>query len=119
MHDGSYMPEMEKSACSATFMIYRTATNFCAKGAAVENSADADNYCAEILGGIPVQLVLCTAASNPDITYGTQRSDYENDGVVKHGNSATCHLKEKQVQAKILRCLKKAVSSNNFVTDYQ
>ena len=119
VHDGSYMPEVERNACEAAFMIYCTATESRAKGAAVEYSMDADNYHAEILGGLLVQLVLRVASSDPSIAFGTQRTDCDNDGVVKHGNSATRQLKENQAQADILRCFKQLVSSNNFVTDYQ
>ena len=52
VHDGSYMKEVNPHVCSAAFMIRCNATGLRAKGLVAEWSESADNYRAEILGGI-------------------------------------------------------------------
>ena len=52
VHDGSYMKEVNPQACSAAFMIRCSATGLRAKGTVAEWSDSADNYRAEILGGL-------------------------------------------------------------------
>ena len=51
VHDGSYMPHVSESVCSAAIMIRCSVTKLQAKGSIVEYSASADNYRGEILGG--------------------------------------------------------------------
>ena len=98
------MPELSKKACSAAFMIVDTQTNKRAKGVVAEKSDNADNYRAEILGGLVVQLVLRAASQNRASPYAPVRIDCDNDGVVKHGNKPLRKLKGKQAQSDILRC---------------
>ena len=62
VHDGSYMPKVTKKVCSAAFYIYCKTTKQRCRGAAAEHSTNANNYRAEILGGIMIQLVLIAAS---------------------------------------------------------
>ena len=119
VHDGSYMPHVDRHVCSAAFMIYCTRTKSRAKGTVVERCEDADNYRAEILGGIMVQLVLLAALQNKACPYRTTRIDCDNRGVVQHGNAAGVALKEKQPQADVLRVLKHLITKHCFAVDYQ
>jgi len=118
VHDGSYMPLLSKKACSAAFMILDTHTNNRAKGVVAERSDNADNYRAEILGGLMVQLVLRAASQNRASPYAPVRIDCDNDGVVKHGNAPGRKLKEKQAQSDILRCFKQQVEFNPFDSEF-
>ena len=54
VHDGLYMPHVDKQVCSAAFMVYCTRTKLRAKGTVVVRCADADNYRAEIFGRLVV-----------------------------------------------------------------
>ena len=50
--DGLYMTSVTTEACSAAFYIYYKYTKNVTKGSIAEHSSSANNYCAEILGGI-------------------------------------------------------------------
>ncbi len=93
-------------------MIYCSATNQRAKGLAAEHSPAANNYRAKILGGLLVQLVLRSASQDRGVAYTAQRIDCDNEGVVKHGNTASHPLKEKQPQSDLLRYLKHLIQAN-------
>ena len=60
VHDVSYMLKVDALVCLAGFMLRCTVTGCQAKGV-VEKSEDTNDYRAEILGGIIVQLALCAA----------------------------------------------------------
>ena len=100
------MPEVDKEVCSAAVMIYCKVTKCRAKGSVVEKSADADNYRAELLGGLLVQLILKAASQRRTSPYAPVAIDCDNMGVVKHGNTASKALQEKQAQADVLRVFK-------------
>ena len=119
VHDGSYMVEVDKSVCSAGFMIYCKNTQHKAKGTVVEKSDQADNYRGEILGGLMIQLVLKAAAQTSHSCYEPVQVDCDNIGVVRHGNSASKKLKAKQSQADVLRSLKQLITSQVFDTIYE
>ena len=110
VHDGSYMKEVNPRVCSAAYMIRCSATGLRAKGTVAEWSESADNYRAEILGGIMTQLVLKAASQNPNWSYATVTVDCDNKGVVLHGNSPRRALKEKQAQADVLRVFKRLIN---------
>ena len=99
VHDGSYMPHVDKKVCSAGYMFYCRNSKKRAKGAVVERSDEADNYRAELLGGLIVQLVLRAAAQTRASPYRPASIECDNKGVVLHGNAAKRPLKEKQAQA--------------------
>ena len=109
VHDGSYMPHVAKDVCSAGFMIYCKNYKYKAKGTVVERSSDADNYRAEILGGVMIQLILRAASQRRSSPYHPAPVECDNMGVVTHGNSTRRALPEKQAQADVLRCLKSLV----------
>ena len=113
VHDGSYMREVEPNACSAAYMIRCNATGLRAKGSVAEWSESADNYRAEILGGIMTQLVLRAASCDPTLAFKEVTVDCDNKGVVLHGNSAWRPLKEKQAQADVLRCFKQLINEQH------
>jgi hypothetical protein len=114
VHDGSYMIEVNPQACSAAFMIRCSATGLRAKGTVEEWSESADNYRAEILGGIMTQLVLKAASQDPMLQYKEVTVDCDNRGVVLHGNSPQRALKEKQAQADVLRVFKRVINEQQF-----
>jgi len=113
VHDGSYMKEVNPQVCSAAFMIRCSNTGLRAKGAVEEWLESADNYRAEILGGIMTQLVLKAASQDPRLHYRTVTVDYDNKGVVIHGNSPQWPLKENQAQADVLRVLKRVINTSS------
>ena len=119
VHDGSYMKELDKNVCSAGFMIFCSRTKCQAKGAVAEWSENADNYRAEILGGVLIQLVLRAASRTPNATYEPVEIDCNNQGAVTHGNTATRVLKAKQEQADILRSFKQLVMENSFKSEFK
>jgi len=118
VHDGSYMRNVDKTVCSAAYMIYCVATKQKCKGSVVERSSSADNYRAEILGGLVVQLILRAATSGRRCNFQPVQIDCDNDGVVKHGNAPARALKEKQAQADMLRCLKQLVIEQPLVVNF-
>ena len=69
IHDSLYMKEVDPHACSAEYMIQCSDTGLRAKGSVAEWSESADNYRAEILGGIMTQLVLRAASRDPTLSY--------------------------------------------------
>ena len=93
VHDGSYMIYMAKNVCSAAFMIYAKATKQQCKMSVVEKPKDADNYRAEILGGVMVQLVLRAASQRLTSPYRETQVEYNNLGVVNHGGTPKWDLK--------------------------
>ena len=95
-------------------MIYCTQSNNRVKSKVVEGVDSANNYLAEILGGIMTQLVLQTASS-PFAPNSEQKVvDYDNTGVVLHGNSSWQCIKEKQAQADVLYVFRQLVSRKSF-----
>ena len=104
------MKEVNPHVCSAAYMIWCKATGLCAKGTVVEWSKSADNYRAEILGGVLTQLVLNAASQDPSQQYKEVTVDCNNNGVVLHGNSPRRALKEKQTQADVLRVFKRLIT---------
>ena len=79
----------------------------------------ADNYCAEILGGIMCQLILCAASRRASSPYLPVDIDCDNLGVVNHGNSPHRQLPTKQSQADALRSLKQLIIENPFPSHYR
>ena len=114
VHDGSYMPHVSESVCSAAVMIYCTRTKQQAKGSIVERSSSADNYRGEILGGIMIQLILRAASRRLSSPYRPASIHCDNLGVVNHGNNPSRRLPEKQSQADALRSFKQLTLANPF-----
>ena len=119
VHDGSYMPHLSTTACSAGFIIRCMATGKTATGSIAEQSDSASNYRGEILGGMMIQLVLRAASRDPDVAYHQIIVNCDNIGVVGHGNNPNEPLPEKQTQADTLRCLKQYIRENFFEVVYE
>ena len=119
VHDGSYMVHLDKQVSSAAFYIYCRISKLRCKGSVAEWSSQADNYRAEILGGIMVQLVLRAATqSRLSAPYRPVVIECDNAGVVSHGNTPRRGLKEKQVHADALRYLKQLISESPADSNY-
>ena len=119
VHDGSYMPEVTTEVCSAAIYIYCQHTKKRAKGCIVEHTPDADNYRAELLGGLMTQLVLRAASSRKLSPYKEASIFCDNQGVLSHGNAPWAPLSEKQPQADVIRSLKQMTRENPFPTNWK
>ena len=110
---------MDKKVCSAAFYIYCKTTKQRCKGAAAEHSTNADNYRAEILGGILIQVVLIAASQKRPSPYRLAVVECDNNGVVTHGNSPGQGLKERQAQEDALRIFKQLITDHPFEVSYK
>ena len=89
-HDGSYMPHLANNICACAVVIYCTHTDQYADLTWAEKStkSSANNYRAEILGGIGAQLIIKAAITGRGVTgHQALRIGCDNMGVVRHGNS--------------------------------
>ncbi len=105
-HDGSYMPHLANNICAYAVMIYCTHTDQYTEMTWVEKStkSSANNYWAEILGGIGAQLIIKAAITGRGVAgHQALRIGCNNMGVVRHGNSPLWSMLERQPQADILR----------------
>ena len=76
-------------------------------------SKSADNYRAEILGGIAAQLVIKAVLTDRRVHPSMRlRIGCDNLGVVKHGNKPLRPLYERQAQADVLRLFKQLISQS-------
>ena len=119
VHDGSYMPHVSTEVCSAAIYIYCQITKNVAKGVIVEHTPDADNYRAELLGGLMTQLVLRAASRRSSSPYKTANIYCDNQGVLNHGNAPHKSLCEKQAQADVIRSMKQITRENPFNTEWK
>lgn len=82
-------------------------------------SDTADNYRAEILGTISLQLVISVAIDGKYVSPSScVRLGCDNDGVVKHGNHAYRPLPSTQSQADVLRYFKDMVLASPLKQKY-
>lgn len=112
MSDGSYNSHLALDVCSCAAIIHRTDTGQRAKVTWVEKSDPftADNYRAELLGGIALQLMLQVAVDGKFTGLQPKpRFGCDNRGVVHHGNHPCRPMPEKQAQADVLRYYKRLV----------
>ena len=112
------MPKVDPTVCSAAILIYCKESRQSCKATVAERSNMADNYRAEILGGILTQLLLHAASPSPITGYIQQTICCDNRGVVGHVNSASTGLKSKQPQADTLRTLKQLILTAKYNTTY-
>jgi hypothetical protein len=106
MSDGSYDPLVAEDVCSCTAIIECQMSGRRASVTWTERSDKytADNYRAEILGGIALQLIICTACEGKYISPSMKlRIGCDNNGVVHHGNHPRRPFPAKQSQADVLR----------------
>lgn len=117
MSDGSYDPLLADDVCSCAAIISCQRTGQRASVTWVEKSDryTADNYRAEILGGIALQLIVRTACESKYISPSMRpRFGCDNNGVVRHGNFPRRPLPAKQPQADVLRYYRELVKSAQF-----
>jgi hypothetical protein len=92
-------------------------TGYCTDMTWVERSSkiSADNYRAEILGGVGAQLLVKTAVTGCQVA-GSHIPGYgcDNLGVVIHGNNCRHPMLEKQAQADVLRLFKLLILSSQI-----
>ncbi len=105
-HDGSYMPHLANNVYACAAVIYCSHTNQYTDVTWVEKSAKkaANNYRTEILGGCSTQLIIKAAITGCNVLgHGTLTVGCDNMGVVRHGNSPSHPMLEKQPQPDVLR----------------
>ena len=88
------MPKVATDVCSAAVVIYCKITKQSISVAWVEktNHKSADNYNAEILGGIAAQLITKAVLTNHQVHPSIQpRIGCDNLGVVKYGTHPSAH----------------------------
>jgi hypothetical protein len=114
-HDGSYMPCLANNICSCAVVLHCMDTGYYADLTWVERSskARADNYRAEIFGGVGAQLLVKAAVTGRHVA-GSHIPHYgcDNMGIVIHGNHCRRPMLEKQAQADILRLFKSLMSTS-------
>jgi hypothetical protein len=117
MSDGSYNEKVGRDICSCAAIIYCSATGNKASVTWVEKSDvhTADNYRAEILGGIALQILTQVATDGKYVSVDMKpRFGCDNKGVVHHGNHPRRPMPEKQRQADVLRYYKRLVRDAPF-----
>jgi hypothetical protein len=117
MSDGSYDEKRAADICSCAAMIRCRLTGKTASVTWVEKSDrfSADNYRAELLGGIALQLIVRTACDGKHLSPSIRpRFGCDNKGVVYHGNHPWRPIAAKQLQADLLRYYKELVRTSPF-----
>lgn len=110
--DGSYNEALASDVCSSASVIHCRETGSTAKVTWVEKSDahTADNYRAEILGAVALQILVRTAIDGKYVNMDMcPRFGCDNKTVVHHGNHPHRPMPEKQSQADVLRYFKKIV----------
>ncbi len=113
VHDGSYMPHLDGSICSAAVVILCTATmkmgtvHLCEK----TNHYTASNYRGEILGGIITSQILLSIDSLNTTTDGAATCYCDNLGVIHHANNHSTSLPESQKQTDALLSFRRQLQS--------
>ena len=117
MSDGSYNEAVARDVCSCAAVIQCSTTGHRASVTWVEKSDNytADNYRAEILGGIALQLLLSVAVDGKYISPSMRPIiGCDNSGVVLHGNTPYRPLPSQQGQADVLRYYKQLIRQQPF-----
>ena len=118
MSDGSYNSAIATDACSCASIILRTdTTGDRAKVTWVERSDvhTADNYRAELLGAIALQLLVRVALDGKYVNKDMRpRFGCDNKTVVFHGNHPHRPMPEKQAQADLLQYFKYLVRESPY-----
>jgi hypothetical protein len=121
VHDGSYMPDLDPSICSAAVVVTCTKSGrvgriqICEKTDAIS----ASNYRAEIIGGLLASHILRTLDSL--ITGGTTGVQLycDNLGVVHHAHHPFRTLSERQAQADVLSVFVNNLRNTTIKWEYQ
>jgi hypothetical protein len=112
MSDGSYNDNVALDVCSCAVVFRDRFSGDTARVSWVEksNNYTADNYRAELLGGIAIQLLLKVATDGKYIPRDLRpQCGCDNSTVVWHGNHPRRPMPEKQAQADLLRYYKRLV----------
>jgi hypothetical protein len=102
------MPELSKTACSGAFILHCSRTKQEIRGCFTDCSPESDNYRGELLGALrPLLLLTAAFKSRPDLDQDellqlTQKTYFDNRGVVLHGNQPNSALKDGQKQADLI-----------------
>ena len=115
MSDGSYDEKRAPDVCSCSAMIRCKISGHTASVTWVEHSDrfSADNYRAELLGAIALQLLIKVACDGKYISPVMRpRIGCDNVGVVFHGNHPWRPIAAKQMQADLLRYYKELVRTS-------
>ena len=110
--DGSYNESLANDVCSSASLIRCNQTGNSASVTWVErsNSHTADNYRAELLGAVALQIMVNTAIDGKYVSMDMRlRFGCDNRTVVFHGNHPRRPMPEKQAQADVLRHFKKLI----------
>lgn len=104
VHDGSYMPELDPSICSAALAILCLQTGKMGRLKMCEKTdpSSATNYRAEIIGGLLASHVLHTIDSILPVSKTRVHIYCDNLGVVNHAQHPHRPLHEKQAQSDVL-----------------
>lgn len=111
-HDGSYMPNLDTTRCSAATVFLGMKTGQIATVTYCEQTSvsTASNYRGELIGGVLATLLLLALAecteSRPPCTLNIY---CDNLGVVSHGNNYLRPLPERQVQHDVLSLLRRNI----------
>ncbi len=108
------MKELSPEICSAATMVYCTIAKARCKCTWAEQSSVAGPYRGEILGGLMTQSILNAAALEYHGTIPPVMVNYDNNGVVSHGNTPLWALPTNQTQADVLRAFKHLVAVQPF-----
>jgi hypothetical protein len=108
------MKKISPYMLSAAVMIYCKMTKKVCKCTIAEQSQSAGSYKREILGGVVTQLFLRTAVQGRMGPYPLTIEYCNNDGVVKHGNTPFRPLLSTQLNADVLRIMKRMILDHQF-----
>ena len=121
-HDGSFMPDLDLSRCSASTVFTCTATGNIAVLSFCEytDPSTASNYRGELLGGVIAMTVLRALMSNWVSPVPLTCKVYcDNMGVITHAQQYMQNLPEHQVHADLLTLLRRSLSSSSLLIEYK
>jgi hypothetical protein len=103
VHDGSYMPQMDKSICSAGIVLLCTQTGLMGTIKCCEktNPRTASNYRGELIGAVIASYILTLASEHSSSNRAVQMY-CDNLGVIHHASHPESPIKDKQPQSDVL-----------------
>lgn len=114
-HDGSYMPQLDPTRCSAAVICACTRTGKLATMSFCETTDvdTASNYRGELIGGVISTLILNILVDFSGLTKKTVCEIFcDNMGVVTHGIKHTQSLRENQVHTDLLTMFKRSIATS-------
>ncbi len=119
VHDGSYMPQVDKTVCSAGVVLVCTHSGHMGRIKICEktNSSSASNYRGELLGALIASHILCI--SNAFTSSATKvHLHCDNMAVVHHTSHPESTLKGNQAQADILAVIARNLEATTTPWEY-